>query len=166
MIAAQRLLGFVLLLLTVGCSGISTNYDYDLGADFTALHAYAWDEPAANAGPESLSIARVKVAVDTQLAKKDYLLVSEKPDFLVSAQTSTHREQQINAPVDWRYGGAYVYDYTEGNLDLNILDAKTRKVIWRGQAKSVVDGAKTPEERTELIDEAIEKLLRDFPPPK
>jgi hypothetical protein len=47
---------------------------------------------------------------------------------------------------------------------LDFVDAKTKKLLWRGLGKVQVDDAKTPEKRQKLINEAVEKILKKFPP--
>ncbi len=38
-------------------------------------------------------------------------------------------------------------------------------MIWHGAAKSVVDDTMVPEKRENLINEAVQKILMNFPPP-
>jgi hypothetical protein len=47
---------------------------------------------------------------------------------------------------------------------LDFVDAKTKKLLWRGSGKARVGDAKTPEKRQKLINEAVEKILKKFPP--
>ena len=42
--------------------------------------------------------------------------------------------------------------------------AKSKKMIWRGAAKAVVDPSNTPEKREKLINEAVNEILKNFPP--
>ena len=37
-------------------------------------------------------------------------------------------------------------------------------MIWRGVAKTVVDRTDTPEKREKLINEAVQEILKNFPP--
>ena len=49
----------------------------------------------------------------------------------------------------------------EGTLVLEIYDARTRDVVWRGVATSV--GIR-PDRMEEEIKAAVQKLLEDYPP--
>jgi hypothetical protein len=57
------------------------------------------------------------------------------------------------------------FQYEEGSLILDFVDPQTKQLIWRGSAKAEVDDVKTPEKREALIDEAVQKILKNFPPP-
>ena len=64
----------------------------------------------------------------------------------------------------WGRGGFSVYQYEEGTLVLDLIDAKSRDLIWRGAAKADVEVATTPEKRDKLIQAAVHKILENFPP--
>lgn len=160
-----RLVSLALVLLVAGCSSLSTSYDYDPSVDFATLRTYAWQPAGPGDVLDPLVLDRVKRAVDAELGTKGYREVGSDPSFLVSAHTSVRREQQIDY-AGWRWGGAQLYDYNEGTLILDVLTASTKKLAWRGVAQDVVDIGATPEEKTKLVDEAVQKMLRDFPPPK
>ncbi len=58
------------------------------------------------------------------------------------------------------YGG-YGTTYTEGTLVIDIIDAKTDELVWRGAAVSTIDD--TTYDAKE-INKAVEKILEEFPP--
>ena len=57
-----------------------------------------------------------------------------------------------------------VHEYTEGTLILDVLDAATKSLVWRGTAQAEalpsVD-VSTPQAR---IREAVRRILERFPP--
>ena len=64
----------------------------------------------------------------------------------------------------WEPGGVSIYEYEEGSLILDFVDAKTKELIWHGSAKAVVGNEKTPEERQKKIYETVQKILEKYPP--
>jgi hypothetical protein len=38
--------------------------------------------------------------------------------------------------------------------------------VWRGIGIKAIDANKSPEERTKTVDEAVEKILGEYPPNK
>ena len=52
-----------------------------------------------------------------------------------------------------------------GTLVLDIVDARTKRLIWRGAAEGTLDRDISLENEEKIISEAVEKLLKDFPPP-
>jgi hypothetical protein len=57
-----------------------------------------------------------------------------------------------------------VVDYEEGTLLLDLVDALTNQVVWRGWAQDVVDGLAEDQVRMEAeIDEAVRRIFERFP---
>ncbi len=157
------------LVLLASCSSLETSFDYDTKVDFERLSTYAW----IVTGDASLTGRRITSAVDDGLARRGYHLVAEAPDFMVAAHVGKQQRLQVS---DWGYSyaghaGAWyggsdydVYTYEQGTLVLDIIDAKSRAMIWRGSASRVIDPSWTPEERDKIVDQAVQALLEHFPP--
>ena len=62
------------------------------------------------------------------------------------------------------HGGYYVREYVQGTLVLDIVDADTNEVIWRGWAIDSLDLNPEPEKVQMYVDQAVEKILERFPP--
>ena len=66
------------------------------------------------------------------------------------------------------YGGygygshGVVTTYTEGTLVIDIIDAGTNELVWRGAAVSALGDATYD---AKDINKAVEKILKEFPPP-
>ncbi|MHC4104195.1 MAG: DUF4136 domain-containing protein [Planctomycetota bacterium] len=170
---------FLILSLTafaISCSSITVQYDYDTKSDFASLHAYDWLPVLEKAGIDTLTEGRIKRAVNTQLEAKGLEMTSDNPEFLIAMHVG--HEQKINVQ-EWGYayaprgrywggywgpGGVDVHQYTEGTLILDFVEPKTKHLIWRGVAKAPIDSVTTPEKREKLINEAVQKIFKKFPP--
>ena len=167
---------FVLLFLslTVSCASISSIYDvrhdYDKQVDFQSLKTYNWKTIPENAYINSLDIERVKNAVNAGLQAKGLTMATDNPDFLIVEHFGQKDKVQINSigggywDAGWGSGIISSYEFEEGSLILDIVDTKSKKMIWHGAAKAVVDSADTPEKREKLINEAVQEILKNFPP--
>ncbi len=60
--------------------------------------------------------------------------------------------------------GVSTYEHEEGSLILDFVDAISKKMIWRGVAKAEVQNVDTPEKKEKLINEAVQEILKNFPP--
>jgi len=171
----------ILLLLLVAAAGCSTVYDvqfdYNTKTDFANLETYNWMPLPEKADIDSFNVARVKKAVNTDLQAKGLRLAADNPDFLIAEHLG--KEEKVRV-VDWGYdygpysgywggywgpGGVSTYQYEEGSLILDFVDPQTKQLIWRGSAKAQVGDVGTPEKREALINEAVKKILKNFPPP-
>ena len=70
---------------------------------------------------------------------------SKTPDFRVALHTGQQSKVRVTdygygyGVGRWGGGGLDVYQYQEGTLILDVVDAKTKKLMWRGTAIGVVN---------------------------
>ena len=170
---------FVLFFIgfTVSCASIyGVQHDYDKQVDFANLKTYDWMQVPEKAGIDSLSVQRVKKAVNAELQAKGLMKTSDNPDFLIAEHLGKKDKVQV---TDWGYGygpqvgywggywgpgGVSTYEYEEGSLILDFVDAKSKKMIWRGAAKAEVQNIDTPDKSEKLINEVVQEILKNFPP--
>ncbi len=62
------------------------------------------------------------------------------------------------------YGSSTVREYVEVTLVLDVVDAQTNQLIWRGWATDRLDHDPKPEAVSEYIQAAVWKILETFPP--
>jgi hypothetical protein len=163
---------------TVSCSTIyGVKYDFDQQVNFADLKTFDWMPVPEKAGINSLVVQRVKNAVNAELKAKGLMMTSNNPDFLIAQHLGKKDKVQV---TDWGYdygphggywggywgaaGGVSSYNYEEGSLILDFVDAKSKKMIWRGAAKAEVQNADTPEKSEKLINEAVKEILKKYPP--
>jgi hypothetical protein len=168
-----------LLLLTIGCSSVSVMHDYDSEANFAAFKTYAWMSAPIN-GTGSVEAAlqsnslldkRIKQSADRHLAAKGFTTDATSPDFLVAYHVGAQDRIDV---TDWGYGYGHgrwfggdrvdVHQFKEGTLILDIIDARTKQLVWRGIATGALDPNVSPEALTRKLDEAIVEILAKFPP--
>lgn len=53
-----------------------------------------------------------------------------------------------------------------GTLVVDVLNASTGELIWRGWADRALAFAPDPEELMSLVDDAVREIMKDFPPPQ
>jgi hypothetical protein len=57
-----------------------------------------------------------------------------------------------------------VSEYDSGTLVLDFVDARTKKVVWRGWAQNNMEGVIANQDRLEAhIDEAVRRMFERFP---
>lgn len=160
-----------------GCAGgLSYNHDFDPAANFTTLRTYVWaSAPADSRGVNSMIERRVVAAVDQQLTTKGYQAATGEPDFAVNFTLTTSEQTDYNTYyTGMGYGGGWygggmgssstrAYTYTNGTLIVDIFDAKSKNLIWRGTAAGTVNEDASAEQREMRIKEAIAGILATFP---
>ena len=160
-----------------GCAGgLSYNHDFDPAANFTTLRTYVWaTAPENSRGVNTMIERRVVAAVDQTLATKGYQPATGEPDFAVNFTLTTSEQTDYNTYyTGMGYGGGWygggmgssstrAYTYTNGTLIVDIFDAKSKNLIWRGTAAGTVNEDASPEQREMRIKEAIAGILGQFP---
>jgi hypothetical protein len=178
-----RLSALVVAATLAGCSSVKIRTEFDPAAPFASYRSYAWVTSAPGseqAAPmrDPRVRAQVVAALDREMAKKGLVLTSidASPDFLVSVLGWSNTQIDVQN-YGYAYGASYAYgpygpttvaapvtqvrEYTEGTLLLDFVDAKTKKLVWRGTA---TDTIASPESVRASIDEAARKLLEAYPP--
>lgn len=163
-----------IFLTLTACSSIDFNHDWDRDAAFGNYHTYAWLQRNQKSSYDTLIDKRVLSAVDAELRERGLTLNAENPDILLTYHIGL--QDKINV-TDYGYRYSYdywgwgnrsidVYQYTEGTLVLDIVDAATKELVWRGSATKTVDESASPEKVDATIQSAVAGILSKFPPPK
>ena len=63
-----------------------------------------------------------------------------------------------------RYGSATVQPVLVGALVVDITDARTRALVWRGMASGDIKPSDKPEQRDKKLAKATEKMFKNYPP--
>ena len=182
----RRLIPIIMLVaITLGCSGVRVNQDYEPGTNLTALRTYRWKSPtqAKTGDPRidnPLRDQRIRAAVDRQLADKGLVKTEDKdPDFLVHYQ-NTLRQKIESTGTSGGFGfgvGSYgrrgtiaigtgndVREYDEGSLVIDFLDPTSDNLLWRGSGNQRYREYQDPEKVTRDIDTLVVTILKQFPP--
>ena len=150
----------------------SVNYDYDRAVNFSKFRTYAWIRGTVL--QDDLNHARVVRAIDSQLVSKGLSRVDgeREADVLVSYHANFDENLQITGfssgyglPRFGHVSGtATTQKVVSGTLIVDLMDARTRNVVWRGRAERDLDPSAKPEKRDKNINKAAEKIFKHYPP--
>jgi Domain of unknown function (DUF4136) len=163
---------FLAALGTAFAQQVKTDFDHQ--ANFSRYKTYSWQEikPA-----NSLWDARIKNAVDAQLTAKGWTQVASGGDVAVVAIKTSQTQRSLQTFYDgfgggwgWRrFGGGGFgeattteQDYKEGTLVIDLYDAKTKQLIWRGSAEDMVSNKAEKNEKN--LEKGVAKMFKKFPP--
>ena len=161
----QMITALALAALTAGVAYAQhVTTDSDPAAPFATYKTYAWTP--GTAADVSLTEQRIHDGVNAQLQGKGMTQVDSNPNVFVATHVTTHAVPQVIADGfgPWGFGGgmATVQTYTEGSLIVDLYDATTRKMVWRGVATTAVSSK--PEKNAQKIDKSLMKLFARYPP--
>ena len=162
-----KLAALALVMSTAAAYAQKVNVDSDPAAPFASYKTYAWT--AGTPAPVALSEQRLHAAVDAKLAGEGLAMNTTAPDLIVSTHVSTKDKQELIAngfgDGPWGFGGGFggatVETFVEGTLVVNLYDAKTKKMVWRGVATATASDK--PTKNTEKINKALDKMFEKYP---
>jgi hypothetical protein len=148
--------------------------DYDRSADFGQYKTYSWEKVQTR---DPLMVDRIETAVNADLASKGWKQVQSGGDVSIVAIEITHNQQTLNTFYDgfgggwgWRgWGGGGFGEattttdvYQVGTLVVDLFDAETKKLIWRGSSRNTLSN--NSEKNIKNLDKAVQKMFQHFPP--
>lgn len=146
--------------------------DYDRSGNFGQYKTYSWQNVSTR---DPLMVDRIKSAVNAALAAKGWTEVPSGGDAALVAIETTHDQQTLNTFYDgfgggWRWRGfgglgeatTNVETYKVGTLVVDIFDANTKKLIWRGSASDTLSN--NSEKNIKELDKGVDKMFKHFPP--
>ena len=161
-----------------GCAttmSVSSHVDRDL--DFSQYRTYDWGPSDArptgdarlDANPQFTDY--VHGAVERELATRGLnLLGSGTPDLLIHYHANISQRIDVGAAdQEFEFCAGEGCDppvtvYEAGTLVIDIVDARTNRVIWRGWAQDgIQDELADPQRMEALIEQAVARMLARFP---
>lgn len=162
--------------LAISCSpSVKVFHDYDRQIDLSAYKSYDWKMLDKSESPQNplydneLNNKRIKTAVDKMMNIKGYQLTSESPDLFVhyhiviEDKSVVIRESDIhNYNSYWLGLDMNSYQYKEGSLIIDLMDAKTNELVWRGWAVAILEDL-NPENVEKRMNKTIERIFEGLP---
>lgn len=159
------------LLSTSAVGGVEVHVDFDPAVDFSRYKTVGW-LAGTPADDEELE-RKIHASIERELIPLGLQEVREDPDLLIVTHASMDRGKEIDVTQfdywldyqGWKRAMAVsqeTWDATMGVLIVDLLDAESEKLVWRGIATGNV--AKKPEKRGEKLDATMAKMFKDFPP--
>lgn len=171
-------------LLPVSARAQQINHDFDRSADFGKYRTFAYQVCMRIENP--LVDKRIVAALENALTLEGFTKAEGDADVNVTYHSSTTEDVVIDT-TSWGYGygrgwawshGGYGYGYgsgpvsttttvrkyTRGTLVIDIWDARTKELVWRGTATDSVSD--DPVKNEKKVQKALQKLFKLYPPEK
>lgn len=183
---SRRFSGWVLgicILLLAGCAtGPQITSEADPEADFGSYRTFGFYAPLAleKEGYATPTTDRIKAAARAQLESRGYVYTPEQPDLWVNLNAYMQKRTDVTSfpTVDYNYYYSYrarsyfampfwhdethVRQYTEGTLNVDLVDRRKNRLAWEGIAVGRIAKLK-PEERAARIDSTVAEIFARYP---
>ena len=165
-----KFLSLIILITLSSCSSVRVNADYDKKVSFSNYKSYAYLKSGIDKAEISdLDKKRILNAIDEIMPTKG-LSKSGTPDVLISIFTKERERVDVyqNYGFGWGWNPYWGMGYSnvtttpEGTLFIDIIDAKTKELVWQGEGSGYL--TKNTEKKEARIKEFVSKILEQYPP--
>lgn len=170
----------VLILAAAGCSTVQAKTDFDRSANFSRYRTFKVLQgrmlSSENGAPPNTMVGdRIHDGITTELAARGLTPTDENPDLWVGyvAGARTREELQTVGPYPtmgpymgpgwWGPATAWTTEYQHGTLVIDLIDAETKKMVWRAIVEADRNQLSDLGE-PKLINKATAKAFKNFPP--
>jgi hypothetical protein len=117
--------------------------------------------------------ARIRTAIELELRAKGYRASPDTScDFLVAYHAGMKdmlKGASTQNYIGDRAHGTFttisdIQPYHEGTLTIDIVDARSRQLVWQASIKADVDQNLDPKERDARVTNIVSAMLSHFPP--
>ena len=159
------------------------SFDYDEDYDGESVKTFAWAETSDTSVKKSDPFlhSRIVNGIEYYLTQTGLREVESDPDVYVTYHTSKKEEVKVNTgswgygyPVTWtqpgvneRFGGWGSHSgnamdsFEKGTLIVDLWDAGTEKLVWRGRAAGITI-VLDPQKMSKKIDKALKKIVGEW----
>ena len=160
----------LMLVLASASVAAQVKTDYDRSANFGQYKTYSWQQVNTR---DQLMVDRIKSAVNAALAAKGWTEVPSGGNAALVAVETTRNQQTLDTFYNGfgggrRWGGGFgtatttVQTYKVGTLVVDIVDANSKKLIWRGSASDTLSN--NSDKNIKELDKGVNKMFSRFPP--
>lgn len=175
----------VLMFLTACSSGPKIESDYDHTIDFSQYKTYGFFSPMGIENPNYSSIygSIFRDAISKEMNSRGYRM-SDNPDLMINVSGRLQQKTKVTTTSDPYMGGGYygyrrgaygtwggygygtqthVSNYTEGTVNVDMVDRTEKRMVWEGVAVGRVNEKKSNEETRQAIYSGIQEMYAGYP---
>lgn len=158
--------------------------DYDRTVDFSGYQTFNFYNPMGIEGANYSSILgqMFRDAITREMELRGYTL-SDSPDLLMNVSARLDDKTKVTTYNEPMYGGYYGYragfydpwygygygtqthvsQYTEGTVNVDMVDINQKRMVWEGVAVGRVDGKKSNDEMRLAISAGVQEMFASYP---
>jgi len=159
--------------------------DYDHTIDFSQYKTYGFFNPMGIENPNYSSIygSIFRAAISKEMESRGYK-TSDNPDLMINVSGRLQDKTRVTTTSDpYMSGGYYGYrrgaygawggygygttthvsNYTEGTINVDMVDRELRRMVWEGVAVGRVNEKNTSEDTRNNINAGIQEMFAGYP---
>jgi hypothetical protein len=144
---------------------VSVNYNHS--QSFSGYHTYTWATNNANQIQNSILAQVAQQDIDTAMQGKGFQKVpeSQKPDLILLASGGMRQQTSYSAwgmrGIGGGMGGITPQQNVEATLIVDLYDAKTQSLVWRGIGQDTLSD--NGNKNQQIVQKAVQKMFNQWP---
>jgi Domain of unknown function (DUF4136) len=144
---------------------VSVNYNHN--QSFSQYHTYAWGSNNSNQIKNSILAQVAQQDINSALQGKGLQRVqeSQNPDLLVTGNGGMREQTSYSAwgmrGIGGGMGGITPEQNVEATMIVDLYDAKTQSLVWRGIAQNTLNN--NGNKNQQMVEKAITKMFKQWP---
>jgi hypothetical protein len=147
--------------------GQQVSVNFNQSQSFSQYHTYAWGSDNTNKVQNSILAQVAEQNINTALQGKGLQKVEpgQSPDVLVTANGGLKQQTSYTAwgmrGIGGGMGGITPEQNVVGTLVVDLYDAKSQSLVWRGLAQDTLNN--NGNKNQQLVQKAVTKMFKQWP---
>src|SRR5271165_5617731 len=144
---------------------VSVNYNH--GVSFSQFHTYAWGSQNQNQIQNSILAQVAQQDINNAMQAKGLQMVQENqnPDLILTANGGLRQQTSYSAwgmrGIGGGMGGITPEQNVEGTMIVDLYDAKSKSLVWRGIAQNTLNN--NGNKNQQMVEKAVQKMFKQWP---
>ena len=157
------LLGFA----SAFAAGQQVSVNYNHSQSFSGFHTYAWGSNNTNQIQNSILAQVAKSDIEAAMQAKGFTKVTEaqNPDLILLASGGMRQQTSYSAwgmrGIGGGMGGITPEQSLEATLIVDLHDAKSQSLIWRGISQGTLSN--NGDKNQKMVGSAVQKMFKQWP---
>jgi hypothetical protein len=153
--------------LSTIANGQQVSVNYNHSQSFAGFHTYAWGPNNANKVQNSILAQVAEQDINSALQAKGLQMVqaTQNPDLIVIGSGGMKQETSYSAwgmrGIGGGMGGITPEQSVEATLIVDLYDAKSQSLVWRGIAQNALNN--NGNKNQQMVEKAIQKMFKQWP---
>jgi hypothetical protein len=141
--------------------------NFNRSQSFANYHTYAWGTENQNKIQNSILAQEALQDINTAMQGKGFQLVqvNQNPDLIVTANGGMQQQTSYSAwgmrGIGGGMGGITPEQNVVGTMIVDLYDAKTQSLVWRGIAQNTLSN--NGDKNSKMVANAVQKMFKQWP---
>jgi hypothetical protein len=156
-----------MFLISVAALAQQVSVNYNHSQSFAQYHTYAWASQNQNQIQNSILAQVAQQDINNAMQAKGLQMVqeSQNPDLILTANGGLRQQTSYSAwgmrGIGGGMGGITPEQNVEGTMIVDLDDAKSKSLVWRGIAQNTLNN--NGNKNQQMVEKAVQKMFKQWP---